>query len=77
MFSGHHVVVENNSILCFHTPYRPSTKQPISWDEVLLLADELGHWGLTKRQAVTIIGAAPPSCICCATEQWAQELGFQ
>jgi hypothetical protein len=77
MFSGRHVVVENNSFLCFHMPYRPSAKQPISWYEILLLADRLGRWGLTKKQAVAIIGAAPPSGVRCATKQWAQELGFQ
>jgi hypothetical protein len=77
MFSGQHVVVENNSLLCFHMPYHPSTKEPISRDEALLLADDLGHWGLTQKQALAIIGAAPPSGIRCATKQWAQELGFQ
>ena len=77
VFSGHHVVVESNALLCFHTPYNPNTKEPLSWDGVLALADEIEHWGITKKQAIAIVGAAPRSGIRCATEQWAQELGFQ
>ena len=44
MFSGHHVVVESNALLCFHTPYNANTKEPLSWDGVLALADEIKHW---------------------------------
>jgi hypothetical protein len=77
IFSGHHVVVENNALLCFHLGYDQQTGQPMSWDDVLALAEELERWGLTKRQAIAIIGAAPPNGMRCATKEWAQQLGFQ
>ena len=77
MFSGHHVVVSSHSYLCFHAPaFEDGTAVPKKAD-IVELAKDLTTWGLTQRQALALLGAAPPSGIRCATEQWAQELGFK
>jgi membrane-bound ClpP family serine protease len=76
-FSGHHAVIQRNSAICFHMPSYAQSKQPISSQEVDELANEIVKWGLTKSQALAVLGAAPPSGIRCATERWAQILGFQ
>jgi hypothetical protein len=76
-FSGHHAVIQRNSAICFHTPYDKDTGRGINNDQANELADEIVKWGLTKRQALAILGAAPPNGIHCATELWASYLGFQ
>jgi hypothetical protein len=76
-FSGHHAVIERNSAICFHMPYNADTKQPMSAQEVDEFANEIIKWGITKRQALAVLGAAPPSGMRCASEQWARALEFQ
>jgi hypothetical protein len=37
-------------------------------------AEFITPWGLIKRQALAILGAAPPRDIYCASERWASAL---
>jgi hypothetical protein len=76
-FSGRHAVIQGNSSLCFHTPYDRNSRRQISDSEMSQLADEIVKWGLTKKQALAILGAAPPNGMRCATEAWANILGLQ
>jgi hypothetical protein len=76
-FSGHHAVIQRDSAICFHMPFYAQNRQPISGQEVDELANEIIKWGLTKSQALAVLGAAPPNGSRCATERWAQILGFR
>jgi hypothetical protein len=76
-FSGHHVVIQRDSGLCFHLPYDATTGRKINDQEANVIADEIVHWGVTKRQALAVLGSAPPNGIHCATEAWASYLGLR
>jgi hypothetical protein len=76
-FSGHHAVVQRNSALCFHMPYSMITGQAMNYQQTEALTEVLMEWGITRQQALAVIGAAPPNGLRCATEAWATYLGFR
>jgi hypothetical protein len=75
--SGTHAIIERNSLLLFHQGYDPETGQAIDAESTAAIADHIAAWGVTKRQSLALLNAAPPSGMRPGTEAWARWLGFQ
>ena len=76
--SGHHAIIQRDSQLLFHEARNPLTGESPSSEDYSYLADRIVAWGgVTKRQILTLMHAAPSTSYAAGTEEWARQLGFQ
>jgi hypothetical protein len=76
-FSGHHAVIQRNSNICFHMGIDSNTGRTVDTGQINIIAEGMMAWGRTRRQALTLLYAAPSDSAYCATEAWASSLGFR
>jgi hypothetical protein len=74
--SGRKSAIQVRSALCFHEASDKLTGAPADEDVNSHIIAHLKSVGLNDKQAWMLTHAAPPQGLRCATEWWAQQLGF-
>jgi hypothetical protein len=69
--SGHHAIIQRDSLLVFHEGILPTGEAPTP-EDYAYIADRIVAWGgVTKRQAWALLHAAPNETGAPGTEEWA------